>query len=106
MLPEGSMSRIASDLIPDGEFIYIPGIEYVWRVLVKRETLAIDWDWSPKYRTEPGNHGMSWDGCLSDGALWLMDCGDIDSLRAIYGTHPNGRFDEPNAKLSWRRPSH
>ena len=34
-----------------------------------------------------------------------MDCGDIDSLRAIYGTHPNGRFDEPNDKLSWRRPA-
>ena len=32
-----------------------------------------------------------------------MDCGDIDSLRAIYGEHPNGRFTEPSDKLSWRR---
>ena len=48
---------------------------------------------------------MSWDGCISDGALWLMDNGDIDALRAIFGRHPNGRFDEPSAMLSWRRPA-
>ena len=104
-LPEGSMGRIASDLTPDGEFIYIPGIEHVWRVRVEPDALAVDWDWTPRYRSEPGDYGLSWDGCISDGALWLMDCGDIDSLRAIYGTHPNGRFDEPNDKLSWRRPA-
>jgi hypothetical protein len=66
VLPEGSMGRIASDLTPDGEF---PFIEYVWRVLIKRKTLAIDCNWSPKYRSEPGNYGLSWDGCISDGAL-------------------------------------
>jgi hypothetical protein len=104
-LPEGSMGRIASDLTPEGEFIYIPGIEHVWRVRVESETLTADRGWAPKYREEPGNYGLSWDGCISDGSLWLMDCGDIDSLRAIYGTHPNGRFDEPNDKLSWRHPA-
>lgn len=34
-----------------------------------------------------------------------MDNGDIESLRAIYGQRPNGRFDEPSARLSWRRPA-
>ena len=35
--------------------------------------------------------------------MWLMDNGDIDSLRAIYGEHPNGRFKVPSGLLSWRR---
>ena len=34
-----------------------------------------------------------------------MDNGDIDSLRAIYGEHPNGRFEAPSNRLSWRRPA-
>ncbi len=108
-LPEGSMGRIAADLTTDltgdGEFIYIPGIEHVWRIRVERESLAIDESWSPRYRTEGGDQGLSWDGCISDGALWLMDNGDIDSLRAIYGRHPNGRFAAPDKRLSWRRPA-
>ena len=50
---------------------------------------------------------MSWDGCISEDYLWLMDNGDIDSLRAIYGNHPNGRFkaedSEVLSRLSWQR---
>jgi hypothetical protein len=105
VLPEGSMGRIASDITDDGEFIYIPGIERVWRIRVEPKQLTVDPAWSPKYRTTGGQQGLSWDGCISDGALWLMDNGDIDSLRAIYDVHPNGRFAEPNEKLSWRRPA-
>ncbi len=104
-LSEGSMGRIASDLTDDGEFIYIPGIEKVWRIRVMPDRLTVDEGWSPQYRMEGGDQGLSWDGCISDGALWLMDNGDIDSLRAIYSQHPNGRFDEPSALLSWRRPA-
>lgn len=102
-LPEGSMGRIASDLTGEGEFIYIPGIEHVWRIRVEPDRLSIDNDWRPRYRDEPGPQGLAWDGCVSNGALWIMDNGDIDSLRAIYGEHPNGRFTEPTNKLSWRR---
>jgi len=104
-LPEGSMGRIASDLTPQGEFIYIPGIERVWRLAVEPDRLVIDENWSPRYREIDGDQGLSWDGCISAGALWLMDNGDIDSLRAIYGQHPNGRFEGPNDRLSWRRPA-
>jgi hypothetical protein len=104
-LPEGSMGRIASDLTDAGEFIYIPGIEHVWRIRVEPDRMSIDLDWSPHYRAEGGPQGLSWDGCISDGSLWLMDNGDIDSLRAIYGVHPNGRFDKPSNRLSWRRPA-
>ena len=32
-----------------------------------------------------------------------MNNGDIDSLRAIYSTHPNGRFTKAPKELSWRR---
>jgi hypothetical protein len=102
-LPEGSMGRIAGDATSDGEFIYIPGIEKIWRVQVEPQNLVLDRTWSPQYRIEGGNQGLSWDGCISDGALWLMDNGDIDSLRAIYGVHPNGRFANRDARLSWRR---
>lgn len=106
VLPEGSMGRIAADIDAAGnEFIYIPGIERVWRMLVGKDRLGLDESWSPRYRDANGEQGLSWDGCLSDGALWLMDNGDIDSLRAIYGQHPNGRFDTPGASLSWRRPA-
>lgn len=104
-LPEGSMGRIASDLTDDGEYIYIPGIERVWRIRVNGDGMTVDNSWSPQYRTAEGDQGLSWDGCISDGALWLMDNGDIDSLRAIYGQHPNGRFDASSARLSWRRPT-
>jgi hypothetical protein len=104
-LPEGSMGRIASDLTANGEFIYIPGIEHVWRIHVDGDRMAVDENWRPQYREEPGPQGLSWDGCISSDALWLMDNGDIDSLRAIYGVHPNGRFDGPEHRLSWRRPA-
>jgi hypothetical protein len=104
-LPEGSMGRIASDLTEDGEFIYIPGIEHVWRIRVEPDRMSIEPDWAPPYRRDGGPQGLSWDGCISAGSLWLMDNGDIDSLRAIYGEHPNGRLEAPSNRLSWRRPA-
>jgi hypothetical protein len=104
-LPEGSMGRIASDLTRDGEFIYIPGIERMWRIRVEPHHLVIDKTWAPRYRSEGGDQGLAWDGCISDGSLWVMDNGDIDSVRAIYGVHPNGRFPARDERLSWRRPA-
>jgi hypothetical protein len=94
------MGRIASDLTDDGEFIYIPGIEHVWRIRVEPDLMSIDLGWSLLYRRERGTQGLSWDGCISADALWLMDNGDIDSLRAIYGEHPNGRFEAPSNRLN------
>ena len=33
-----------------------------------------------------------------------MDCGDIESVRLIHRTEPNGRWDQhPGSNLSWRR---
>ena len=61
-LPEGSMGRIASDQTSDGEFIYIPGIERVWRLRVTPEELLVDEDWAPIYRREPSQQGLSWMG--------------------------------------------
>ena len=104
-LTEGSMGRIASDITPEGEFIYIPGIERVWRLRVLPKSLEVDTTWCPQYRVSNGPQGLAWDGCISDGALWLMDNGDIDSVRAIYSVHPNGRFDQRDDRLSWRRPA-
>ncbi|MGI9408510.1 MAG: hypothetical protein ACR2OV_00450, partial [Hyphomicrobiaceae bacterium] len=94
-LPEGSMGRIASDLTDDGEFIYVPGIERIWRIRVDSDRMVIDHEWNPIYRDEGGEQGLAWDGCISDGNLWVMDDGDIDSVRAIFSRHPNGRFEVP-----------
>ena len=107
ILPEGSMGRIASDKTEEGEFVYVPGIEKVWRVAVEPDQLKLDKTWCPHYRRIGGSQGLSWDGCISDYYLWLMDNGDIDSLRAIYGNHPNGRFkaedSEVLSRLSWQK---
>ena len=104
-LPEGSMGRIAADLSAGGEHIYIPGVEHVWRVRVEADRMVLDRDWAPRYRAADGPGGLSWDACIAGGALWIMDNGDIDSLRAIFGTHPNGRIDGSTKRLGWRRPA-
>lgn len=101
-LPEGSMGRIASDNNGKNEYIYIPGIEHVWRINVKKNNLLIDNSWLPKYRNMNDDNGLAWDGCISDDHLWIMDNGDIDSVRAIFERHPNGRFEAPSNRLSWR----
>ena len=103
-LPEGSMGRIASDLNDDEEFIYIPGIERIWRIKVLPDALELDEDWQPQYRNANQSQGLAWDGCISEGSLWVMDNGDIESVRSIYGVNPNGRVAE-NTHLSWRNPA-
>ena len=104
-LPEGSMGRIAADVGTDGtEHVYVPGTEHVWRLIVTPGALVIDDSWRPRYRQPDDPWGLSWDACLSDGACWIMDCGDIWSVRHIHTTEPNGRFD-PVPDLSWRQPA-
>ena len=110
VLPEGSMGRIAGDLRPDGtEHVYVPGTEHLWRLVVDGDRLVVDDSWRPRYRNADGRasgsgQGLAWDACLSEGACWVMDCGDVESVRAIHGTEPNGRWDQP-PDLSWRRPA-
>lgn len=106
-LPEGSMGRIAADVVgADGtEFVYVPGTEHLWRLTIGSDGLGVD-DWQPRYRAAGDGSGLSWDACLSDGACWLMDCGDVPSVRRIHTTEPNGRFDQPPGRaLSWRQPA-
>ena len=103
-LPEGSMGRIASELNNLGEFIYVPGIEKILKIKVNKTSLELDESWAPKYRSINGSQGLAWDGCISDGNIWIMDNGDIQSVRDIYGEEPNGRFDEFKS-LSWRSPA-
>jgi hypothetical protein len=105
VLPEGSMGRIAADITAEGvEHVYVPGTEHVWRLTVTGDELRPD-TWRPRYRDPDDRWGLAWDACLSDGACWLMDCGDIESVRRIHTTHPNGRFESPPGNtLSWRLP--
>ena len=104
VLPEGSMGRIAANLELDGtETVYVPGTEHLWRIQLEGDDLVIDPEWQPRYRTTDDRFGLSWDACLSDDTCWVMDCGDITSVRRIHQTEPNGRFDTPPGRdLSWR----
>lgn len=106
-LTEGSMGRIAADRVKTDagvvDAVYVPGTEHLWRLLVSGDDMTID-SWRPRYRTGDDPWGLSWDACLSDGACWVMDCGDIESVRMIHTTSPNGRFEQsPGRELSWRR---
>ncbi|MFL2936258.1 MAG: hypothetical protein ACJZ7Z_05955 [Myxococcota bacterium] len=104
VMPEGSMGRIAADLRPDGtEHIYVPGTEHLWRLGVDGDALVLD-DWRPRYRSSGGHQGLAWDSCLSEGACWLLDCGDVEAVRAIHTAEPNGRWETP-PNLSWRQPA-
>ncbi len=105
VLPEGSMGRIAADLDGDVENIYVPGTEHMWRLQLNNGRLEVD-RWRPRYRTASDSHGLAWDSCLSEDSVWIMDCGDIGSVRKIHNTVPNGRWDEaPGKDLSWRNPA-
>ena len=105
-LPEGSMGRIAADHDSDGDTVYVPGTEHLWRIRVDDDGMRVDGTWSPRYRIADGDHGLAWDSCLSDGAAWLMDCGDIEAVRLIHTAEPNGRWpDHPGRELSWRNPT-
>lgn len=108
-LPEGSMGRIAADHVVDdagggvGDVVYVPGTEHLWRLVVDGDELVIDDRWQPRYREAGDRFGLSWDACLSAGSCWVLDCGDVASVRRIHGTEPNGRFDQPPGRdLSWR----
>ncbi|MEM9202026.1 MAG: hypothetical protein AAGC53_10215 [Actinomycetota bacterium] len=101
-LPEGSMGRIAADVGADGlDRVYVPGVEHTYRVVIDGATMTID-DWQPRYRRRGDDHGLAWDACLSGDAVWLMDNGDVPSVRHIHTTSPNGRFVTP-PDLSWRQ---
>ncbi len=106
VLPEGSMGRIAADAQADGsDLLYVPGIETVMRLRIDGDDIALD-DWRPRYRDVRSQQGLAWDACLSGDACWIMDCGDIHSVRNIHLRNPNGRFETaPGAVLSWRQPA-
>lgn len=102
-LPEGSMGRIAADRSEAGDHVYVPGTEHLWRLDVTVDAMTIA-DWRPRYRVADDRWGLAWDSCISDGAAWVMDCGDIESVRLIHYTEPNGRYAEPPGRaMSWRR---
>jgi hypothetical protein len=105
VLPEGSMGRIAADFQSGIDSVFVPGTEHVWKIDVVQGQPEIS-DWTCRYRTAGSEWGLAWDSCISGGHLWLMDCGDIEGVRAIHHRLPNGRFDEPAGKLlSWQRPA-
>jgi len=103
-LPEGSMGRIAASVDAHGlERVYVPGTETLMVLRVEDDGLVLESE-RARYRSEGDEQGLAWDACLSGDDVWLMDCGDVASVRHIHTTFPNGRFAEPPA-LSWRQPA-
>ena len=104
VLPEASMGRIAADRDSDGDWIYVPGTEHLFRLHWDGQQLSLDDTWRPRYRDANGDQGLAWDSCLSGGGVWWMNNGDIESVRAIFGAMPNGNLAPEDAeRLSWRR---
>lgn len=87
VLPEGSMGRIGADRTATGDHVYVPGTEHLWRIDVTADAMTVD-EWQPRYRTANSDWGLAWDSCVSDGAAWIMDCGDIESVRMIHQVEP------------------
>ncbi len=98
------MGRIAAE--PDGaaSFIYVPGEERVFRVVVDRDGARLDRHWQPRYRNTGDGTGLAWDGCLGSGSIWLHDNGDISAVHGILAAYPAGSaalstgmlpFDDP-----------
>ena len=103
VLPEGSMGRIAADFHNGVDSVFVTGTEHLWKIDVTQGLPKVS-DWRCRYRTTNSDWGLAWDSCISDGKLWLMDCGDIKGVRAIHHRLPNGRFDEPAGNLlSWQQ---
>ena len=105
LLPEPSMGRIAAQRTNGMEYIYVPGKGRIYRILIQPESFELDAYWQPTYRELGDTQGMAWDACISDDYLWLMDNGDIETVRAIFSQHPNGRFTGPVPSLDWRDPA-
>ena len=102
-LPEGSMGRLAADWDGRYDWVYVTGAEHVFRYRWDGTRLERDSSWQPRYRHSDGDHGLAWDPCLSGGMLWIMDNGDIPSVREIFNLHPNGRLlARPNPRFSWK----
>ena len=78
-----------------------PGTEHLLRLRAEPDDLVLD-DFRPRYRSAGGDQGLAWDACLSGDAVWVMDNGDVPSVRHIHTTFPNGRFADAPA-LSWRQ---
>ena len=87
------------------EYIYIPGKQKIWRVIVHNNKMEIDYSWNPLYRHDDKKQGLAWDGCISDDSIWFMDNGDIETVRTIFSENPNGRFESFPQTLDWRLPA-
>ena len=85
-LSEGSMGRIAADVSHrrDGARL-CSGTEHVWRLVVDGDRLVARRLATPiSHRRRPVGPVLG--RVMSDDSCWMMDCGDIESVRA----HPHG----------------
>ncbi|HVN64665.1 MAG TPA: hypothetical protein VMT58_08495 [Candidatus Binataceae bacterium] len=91
-IPEASVARIAKDIVPQGEFIYVLGIDTALRYRYAGGRLDRDEEWKARYRILPdGQQSFAWDPIVSGGSIWFLDDGDNKGFR---GTFANCGLDE------------
>ena len=70
-LPERSIARLSAD----GSAIYIVGTHRLWRADWNGDTLTLDPDFGPRYRTIDGQT-YGWDAVIAAGSAWFLDNGE------------------------------
>ncbi|MGZ4796148.1 MAG: hypothetical protein ACXV8T_09660 [Acidimicrobiia bacterium] len=71
VIPERSIARLSAD----GDDVYVVGVEHLWRVRWDGAALAIDRDFTARYRTIEGQT-YGWDAVIAGGAAWFLDDGE------------------------------
>jgi hypothetical protein len=76
VVPEGSIARLSAGPADDGGHdVYVVGTTSLWRLRWDGAVLVLDPDFSPEYRTLPGQT-YGWDPVLALGAAWFLDDGE------------------------------
>lgn len=71
-MPEGTVGRISVA----GEYVYVVGINTIFRLRYKDGEFALDNEWSFNYRRFPDDQqSYGWAACISGGHAWFMDNG-------------------------------
>jgi hypothetical protein len=85
-IPEGSVARIASDVSPAGEHVYVVGDHSIFRLRWDGGRLTFDSGWQARYRVHPdGEQSFGWDPVLAAGQAWFLDNGDNVFTRSFRG---------------------
>jgi hypothetical protein len=85
-MPEPSLSAAAAD----GNDLYIPGDQSIFRFRYRRGGVLRDTGWTGRYRTTNDDYGVASDVTLGDGSVWVHDNTDTPEVQSELETTPTG----------------